>query len=53
VGQPQVVAEMIAGILLGPSLFGALFPNAQTALFPPESMPPDAARATRSRSASR
>ena len=25
-GQPQVVAEMIAGVLLGPSLFGLLMP---------------------------
>ena len=33
-GQPQVVAEMIAGVLLGPSLFGLLFPETQTALFP-------------------
>ncbi|MCE9610361.1 MAG: cation:proton antiporter [Chthoniobacter sp.] len=33
-GQPQVVAEMIAGVLLGPSLFGLLWPNAQTWLFP-------------------
>lgn len=33
-GQPQVVAEMIAGVLLGPSLFGLLLPQAQAALFP-------------------
>ena len=33
-GQPQVVAEMIAGVLLGPSLLGLLWPEAQTALFP-------------------
>jgi Kef-type K+ transport system membrane component KefB len=33
-GQPQVVAEMIAGVLLGPSLFGLLFPEMQAALFP-------------------
>lgn len=33
-GQPQVVAEMIAGVLLGPSLFGLLAPNAQAWLFP-------------------
>ena len=33
-GQPQVVAEMIAGVLLGPSLFGLLWPEAQQALFP-------------------
>jgi Kef-type K+ transport system membrane component KefB len=33
-GQPQVVAEMLAGVLLGPSLFGALWPGAQEWLFP-------------------
>ncbi len=33
-GQPQVVAEMIAGVLLGPSLFGLLLPEAQAWLFP-------------------
>lgn len=33
-GQPQVVAEMIAGVLLGPSLFGLFFPETQAALFP-------------------
>ena len=34
VGQPQVVAEMIAGVLLGPSLFGLLWPDLQRAIFP-------------------
>ena len=33
-GQPQVVAEMIAGVLLGPSLFGLVWPDAQHSLFP-------------------
>jgi Kef-type K+ transport system membrane component KefB len=33
-GQPQVVAEMIAGVMLGPSLFGLLWPEAQEWLFP-------------------
>ena len=33
-GQPQVVAEMLAGVLLGPSLFGLLAPDAQQWLFP-------------------
>ena len=36
-GQPQVVAEMIAGVMLGPSLFGWLWPEAQAWLFPPAS----------------
>ena len=33
--QPQVVGEMIAGVLLGPSLFGLAFPELQSAIFPP------------------
>lgn len=33
-GQPQVVAEMVAGVLLGPSLFGWLAPDFQAWLFP-------------------
>lgn len=33
-GQPQVVAEMIAGVLLGPSLFGFLAPELQQWIFP-------------------
>jgi Kef-type K+ transport system membrane component KefB len=28
-GQPQVVAEKIAGVLLGPSLLGLIFPAVQ------------------------
>jgi Kef-type K+ transport system membrane component KefB len=33
-GQPQVVAEMIAGVFLGPSLLGLFFPSFQHWLFP-------------------
>ncbi|WP_419813947.1 cation:proton antiporter [Glacieibacterium sp.] len=36
-GQPQVVGEMIAGVVLGPSLLGLLFPGLQDAIFPKES----------------
>lgn len=36
-GQPQVVGEMIAGVILGPSLFGLLAPDLQAALFPKDS----------------
>lgn len=38
-GQPRVVGEMIAGVLLGPSLFGALAPELQAFLFPKDSKP--------------
>jgi len=34
IGQPQVVGEMIAGVMLGPSLFGLLLPDWQKSLFP-------------------
>ncbi len=37
VGQPPVVGEMIAGVALGPSLFGLLAPGLQAQLFPPAS----------------
>jgi Kef-type K+ transport system membrane component KefB len=37
-GQPQVVAEMIAGVCLGPSLLGFFQPGLSEALFPKESM---------------
>jgi len=37
VGQPQVVGEMIAGVLLGPSLFGYFFPDAMKTIFTQES----------------
>ncbi|MFI5328649.1 MAG: cation:proton antiporter [Candidatus Rokuibacteriota bacterium] len=33
-GQTQVVSEMVAGVLLGPSLLGLLVPEAQAWLFP-------------------
>lgn len=36
-GQPQVVGEMIAGVVLGPSVFGLLAPQLQAQLFPKES----------------
>ncbi len=34
--QPQVVGEMIAGVILGPSLLGLFFPDFSAALFPKE-----------------
>jgi len=38
-GQPAVIAEVIAGILLGPSLFGRVAPSTFRGLFPQTSLP--------------
>ncbi len=38
VGQPSVVGEMAAGVLLGPSLFGLLAPGAFAFVFPTNSL---------------
>ena len=38
VGQPAVIGEMIAGLLLGPVVFGALFPQLHAELFPKASL---------------
>lgn len=35
-GQPVVIGEMVAGLLLGPTFFGWLAPNTQSWLFPHE-----------------
>src|SRR5581483_11789733 len=40
IGQPPVVGEIIAGILLGPSLLGAVAPAAHAFLFPAASLDP-------------
>jgi K+:H+ antiporter len=37
--QPPVIGEVIAGILLGPSLFGRLAPDASSYVFRPEILP--------------
>ena len=34
IGQPAVMGQLIAGILLGPSVLGALWPDLQQSLFP-------------------
>jgi Kef-type K+ transport system membrane component KefB len=39
IGQPRVVGEMTAGIILGPSLFGRFLPDAFAFVFPSSSMP--------------
>ena len=38
VGQPRVVGEMLAGIVLGPSVLGWLAPGVASFVFPPESI---------------
>lgn len=38
IGQPPVIGEMVAGILIGPSLLGSAFPNISSFLFPTSSM---------------
>jgi Kef-type K+ transport system membrane component KefB/nucleotide-binding universal stress UspA family protein len=37
--QPLVIGEIVAGIMLGPSLFGLIAPHAAATLFPPETIP--------------
>ncbi|HXZ57553.1 MAG TPA: cation:proton antiporter [Gaiellaceae bacterium] len=37
--QPRVMGEVLAGILLGPTLLGAVWPAAQAYLFPPDIVP--------------
>ena len=38
IGQPPVMGEMVAGIVLGPSVLGLLFPGAVSFLFPESSL---------------
>src|SRR5690606_691846 len=38
VGQPPVIGEMAAGLLLGPIVFGAWFPDIHAGVFAPESL---------------
>ncbi len=40
VGQPAVVGEIAGGILLGPTVFGALAPGLSAAVLPPDVVPP-------------
>jgi Kef-type K+ transport system membrane component KefB len=39
VGQPPVVGEILAGVILGPSLLGRLYPGAMKALLTPQTTP--------------
>lgn len=38
IGQPTVIGEIVAGIVLGPSVLGNLLPNVSEFLFPPDSL---------------
>lgn len=38
IGQPSVIGEILAGIILGPSILGATFPHVFTTLFPSDSL---------------
>ncbi|CAN5563299.1 cation:proton antiporter [soil metagenome] len=35
VGQPPVMGQLLAGIVLGPSIFGTIWPDLQQSIFPP------------------
>ena len=39
IGQPRVMGEVLAGIVLGPTVVGALFPAFESALFPSDLIP--------------
>ncbi|MGJ5675658.1 MAG: cation:proton antiporter [Nostochopsis sp.] len=39
INQPLVIGEIVAGIMLGPSLFGLVAPAMSATLFPPETVP--------------
>jgi Kef-type K+ transport system membrane component KefB/nucleotide-binding universal stress UspA family protein len=39
INQPLVIGEIVAGIMLGPSLFGMIAPDLATAIFPAETIP--------------
>ena len=39
INQPLVIGEIVAGIMLGPSLFGMVAPGLAVTLFPPETVP--------------
>ena len=37
IGQPAVIGQLLAGIILGPSVFGTIWPAGHQAVFPPNS----------------
>jgi Kef-type K+ transport system membrane component KefB len=44
IGQPPVVGEILAGVILGPSLFGRLYPGAISTLLTPRQSSPRSPR---------
>jgi len=38
IGQPTVIGEIVAGIILGPSFLGLFFPSVSAFIFPPDSL---------------
>src|SRR6185295_10211220 len=38
IGQPSIIGQLLAGILLGPTVFGALWPQAHDLIFPHDAM---------------
>lgn len=40
VNQPPVIGELLAGVVLGPSLFGAILPSVFAGVFPAQGVPP-------------
>ena len=38
IGQPTVIGEIVAGIILGPSFLGLFFPSISAFIFPPDSL---------------
>ena len=46
IGQPRVMGEVVAGIVLGPTILGAISPSLQAALFPSDILPRSGSRPT-------
>ena len=39
IGQPRVIGEILAGLALGPTLLGAILPQAEATVFPGSALP--------------
>ena len=46
IGQPPIIGEVVAGLALGPSLLGAISPDAMHLLIPPQALDPKGSVAT-------